>query len=279
MTHPDLAEMISRLHKLPAMPAVAMELLNSLSDDNTEVDALARRIAQDQAIAARVLRVANSPFYGLQTQVGSIRDAIVVLGFSTVRSLVLTATVVSGLPAGRCPGFSQELFWRHGLGVAVAARALARKLGRRADELFIAGLLHDIGRLAMVVVAPEDYAEVIATSRAQDCTRQEAEMSVFGYDHAAVGAALAQRWNFPPEIHDALAFHHAPAGGAPDGPAALIHYADAIAKALDLDGEEDTQLPRLDPATIVALDLDQSSLAQVLSETQAGFDNCRLLLG
>lgn len=104
-------------------------------------------------------------------------------------------------------------------------------------------------------------------------------MSVFGYDHAAVGAALAQRWNFPPEIHDALAFHHAPAGGAPDGPAALIHYADAIAKALDLDGEEDTQLPRLDPATIVALDLDQSSLAQVLSETQAGFDNCRLLLG
>ena len=72
-------------------------------------------------------------------------------------------------------------------------------------------------------------------------------MSVFGYDHAAVGAALAQRWNFPPEIHDALAFHHAPAGGAPDGPAALIHYADAIAKALDLDGEEDTQLPRLDP--------------------------------
>lgn len=198
MTHPTLAEMTARLHKLPAMPVVAAELLSSLASEDTEVDALARRIAQDQAIAARVLRVANSPFYGLQTQVGSIRDAIVVLGFSTVRSLVLTATVVSGLPAGRCPGFSQELFWRHGLGVAVAARALARKLGRRADELFIAGLLHDIGRLAMVVVAPEDYAEVIATSRAQDCTRQEAEMSVFGYDHAAVGAALAQRWNFPP---------------------------------------------------------------------------------
>ena len=165
MTHPSLAEMIARLHKLPAMPAVAMELLSSLSDDNTEVDALARRIAQDQAIAARVLRVANSPFYGLQTQVGSIRDAIVVLGFSSVRSLVLTATVVSGLPAGRCPGFSQEHFWRHGLAVGVAARSLAQALGRKADNLFIAGLLHDIGRLAMVVVAPDDYARVIATAR------------------------------------------------------------------------------------------------------------------
>lgn len=279
MTHPSLAEMIARLHKLPAMPAVAMELLSSLSDDNTEVDALARRIAQDQAIAARVLRVANSPFYGLQTQVGSIRDAIVVLGFSSVRSLVLTATVVSGLPAGRCPGFSQEHFWRHGLAVGVAARNLARALGHKGDNLFIAGLLHDIGRLAMVVVAPDDYARVIATAHEQDCPWQQAEMSAFGYDHADVGAALAQRWNFPEDIRQALAFHHAPSGGTPGGPAGLIHYADAIAKALDLDGAEDTQLPHLDPASIDALDLDQHTLARVLAETQAGFDHCSLLLG
>jgi HD-like signal output (HDOD) protein len=114
------------------MPAVAMELLSMpLRRQRPIVDALARRIAQDQAIAARVLRVANSPFYGLQTQVGSIHDAIVVLGFSSVRSLVLTATVVSGLPAGRCPGFSQEHFWRHGLAVGVAARNLARALGHK----------------------------------------------------------------------------------------------------------------------------------------------------
>ncbi len=279
MTHPSLAEMISRLQKLPAMPAVAMELLSSLADDKTEIDALARRIAQDQAIAARVLRVANSPFYGLQTQVGSIRDAIVVLGFSSVRSLVLTATVVSGLPAGRCPGFSQEHFWRHGLAVGVAARSLAQALGRKADNLFIAGLLHDIGRLAMVVVAPDDYARVIATAREQDCPLQQAEMSAFGYDHAAVGAALAQRWNFPVDIREALAFHHTPTDGPTGGPAALIHYADAIAKALDLDGAEDTLLPHLDPATIDALDFDQHTLARVLAETQAGFDHCSLLLG
>lgn len=279
MTHPTLAEMIARLHKLPAMPVVAAELLSSLANDNTEVDALARRIAQDQAITARVLRVANSPFYGLQTQVGSIRDAIVVLGFSSVRSLVLTATVVNGLPAGRCPGFNQERFWRHGLGVAVAARALARQLDLKNDQLFIAGLLHDVGQLAMVVVAPENYAAVIATARERDCTLEEAEMSAFGYDHAAVGAALAQRWNFPQDIREALAFHHHPAGGTPGGPAALIHYADAIAKALDLDGGENTQVPQLDPATIAALNLDQYSLAKVLNDTQSGFEQCRLLLG
>jgi HD-like signal output (HDOD) protein len=131
----------------------------------------------------------------------------------------------------------------------------------------------------MVVVAPDDYARVIATAHEQDCPWQQAEMSAFGYDHADVGAALAQRWNFPEDIRQALAFHHAPSGGTPGGPAGLIHYADAIAKALDLDGAEDTQLPHLDPATIDALDLDQHTLARVLAETQEGFDHCSLLLG
>ncbi|MBP7445511.1 MAG: HDOD domain-containing protein, partial [Zoogloea sp.] len=116
-----LEEMVSHVHKLPAMPVVAMEVLQSMSGADTDIDALAKRIAQDQAIAARVLRVANSPFYGLQSRVGSIHDAIVVLGLSSVRSLVLAAAVITGLPGGRCPEFSQSRFWRHVLGVAAAA--------------------------------------------------------------------------------------------------------------------------------------------------------------
>ncbi len=95
-----LEEMVSHVHKLPAMPVVAMEVLQSMSGADTDIDALAKRIAQDQAIAARVLRVANSPFYGLQSRVGSIHDAIVVLGLSSVRSLVLAAAVITGLPGG-----------------------------------------------------------------------------------------------------------------------------------------------------------------------------------
>ncbi|WP_374495660.1 HDOD domain-containing protein [Zoogloea sp.] len=274
-----LQEMVSHVQKLPAMPVVAMEVLQSMSGADTDIDALARRIAQDQAIAARVLRVANSPFYGLQAQVGSIHDAIVVLGLSSVRSLVLAAAVIAGLPAGNCPDFSHTRFWRHVLGVAVAARALARPLKRPPEPLFIAGLLHDIGRLAMMVIYPDELCSVLADAQARDCTLAEAEQRHFGFDHSTAGAELARRWNFPAEIVDALAWHHNPTQGVPGGLAGIVHYADAIAHALDLDEADSDQVPRLDPDTVDALNLDWEALVGVLTETRAGFDSFKPLLG
>ena len=264
---------------LPAMPAVALELLQTLSGGDPDVDALASRIARDQAITARVLRVANSPFYGLQMRVGSIHDAIVVLGFSAVRSLVLTSAVVTTLPAGKCAGFSADRFWRHVLGTAVAAQALARPLRRKPESLFIAGLLHDIGRLVMLSANPEGFARVIQIAAERDCHLVDVEAEIFGCDHTAVGAAIAQHWNFPADIVEALAFHHNPAQTAPGSLAAIIHYADGIAKALDLEGAENTQMARLQPAAIDALGLDWETLTAVLAETHGRFEAHLPLLG
>lgn len=281
MKPPSLDEMIGQVQKLPAMPAVAIEVLQSMVGADTDIDTLARHITQDQVIAARVLRVANSPFYGLQSRVGSIHDAIVVVGLSAIRSLVLAASVMSGLPAIRSPGFNQKRFWRHVLGTAVAAQALARPLKRPPEALFLAGLLHDIGRLAMLVLYPEDFTTVLGIAAARDCRLEEAERSHFGYDHSEVGAALAQRWNFPADIVDALAWHHRPAQGMPGGLAGMIHYADAIAHALDLDqdGDQPGQMPSLDQDAVSALGLDWDSLNAVLAETRARFDSYEPLLG
>lgn len=279
MTPPSLSEMIGHIQGLPVMPAVALEVLDSMAGADTDIKSLARRITQDQAIAARVLRVANSPFYGLQMRVSTIHDAIVVLGFSAVRSLVLAAAIVTSLPAGRCPGFSQDRFWRHVLGTAVAAQALAKPLKRPAEPLFIAGLLHDIGRLVMVALYPEHYTAVIDQAREQDCCLRDVEQAVFGYDHAAVGAALAGRWNFPADIVDALAWHHAPEQGVPGGLAAIIHYADAISQALDLEETENSQVPRLHQEAVDGLGLDWQKLTEVLADTQTRFESYRLMLG
>lgn len=279
MSQPSLADIVSHIHSLPAMPAVALELLQTLSGSDPDVDALASRIARDQAITARVLRVANSPFYGLQMRVGSIHDAIVVLGFSAVRSLVLTSAVVTTLPAGKCAGFSADRFWRHVLGTAVAAQALARPLRRKPESLFIAGLLHDIGRLVMLSANPEGFARVIQIAAERDCHLVDVEAEIFGCDHTAVGAAIAQHWNFPADIVEALAFHHNPAQTAPGSLAAIIHYADGIAKALDLEGAENTQMARLQPAAIDALGLDWQTLTAVLAETHGRFEAHLPLLG
>ncbi len=279
MSQPSLADIVSHIHSLPAMPAVALELLQTLSGGDPDVDALASRIARDQAITARVLRVANSPFYGLQMRVGSIHDAIVVLGFSAVRSLVLTSAVVTTLPAGKCAGFSADRFWRHVLGTAVAAQALARPLRRKPESLFIAGLLHDIGTLVMLSANPEGFARVIQIAAERDCHLVDVEAEIFGCDHTAVGAAIAQHWNFPADIVEALAFHHNPAQTAPGSLAAIIHYADGIAKALDLEGAENTQMARLQPAAIDALGLDWETLTAVLAETNGRFEAHLPLLG
>lgn len=279
MTPPSLSEMIGHIQGLPVMPAVALEVLDSMAGADTDIKSLARRITQDQAIAARVLRVANSPFYGLQMRVSTIHDAIVVLGFSAVRSLVLAAAIVTSLPAGRCPGFSQDRFWRHVLGTAVAAQALAKPLKRPAEPLFIAGLLHDIGRLVMVALYPEHYTAVIDQAREQDCCLRDVEQAVFGYDHAAVGAALAGRWNFPADIVDALAWHHAPEQGVPGGLAAIIHYADAISQALDFEETENSQMPHLHQEAVDGLGLDWQKLTEVLADTQTRFESYRLMLG
>ena len=281
MKPPSLDEMIGHVQKLPAMPAVAIEVLQSMAGADIDIGTLARHISQDQVITARVLRVANSPFYGLQSRIGSIHDAIVVVGLSAIRSLVLAASVMSGLPAGRGPGFSQKRFWRHVLGTAVAAQALASPLKRPPEVLFLAGLLHDIGRLAMMVLYPEHFTTVLAAAAAQDCRLEDAERSHFGFDHSEVSAALAQRWNFPADIIDALAWHHRPALGMPGGLAGIIHYADGIAHALDLDqnGESPSQMPSLDQDTVSALGLGWDSLNAVLAETRARFDSYETLLG
>lgn len=282
MTPPTLADVVERIRGLPVMPAVALELLHTLTETNAEsadLAELARRIAQDQAITARVLRVANSPFYGLQSRIASIHDAIVVLGFSAVRSLVLAAAVVASLPGGPCCGFNQERFWRHVLGTAAAAQALGKRLGRPSEALFIAGLLHDIGRLALVVLYPASYATALATAHEQDSELRAVEQDMFGFDHAAVGAALARHWHFPDDIVDALAWHHEPERGKPDGLAAIVHYADALAQALDLDEAEDSQVARLQASAVDSLCLDWQTLTTVLAETQARFDSYKLMLG
>lgn len=274
-----LEDLIQQVRKLPAIPAVAMEVLQSMAGADTDVERLARQISHDQAIAARVLRVANSPFYGLQARIGSIQDAIVVLGISAVRSIVLAAAMIAGMPEGRCPGFSQKRFWKHVLGVAVAAQSLARPLKRSPEPLFVAGLLHDIGRLAMTVLCPDDFEQVLSMARERDCMLREAELAHFGFDHSAVGAALGEHWNFPASVVDALAWHHLPARGMPGGLAGIIHYADAIAHALDLEGADTDQVPRLDEDTVEALGLDREALLAVLAETRTRFESYETLMG
>lgn len=241
-----------QVRDLPALPAVVERLIACLGRDDTGAAQIAQQLAQDQALAAKALRLANSPFYGLTRQVGSITEAATILGLRALRSMVIAAGVMQAMPRLERAGFDPRAFWRHALATALTARTLAPLAGQDAELAFTAGLPHDIGRLAMVVTCPEQHDRVAARQAADDLPWVAAEQAVGGPAHAELGGQIAAHWHFLPAIADAVHWHHRPGAltrgaEAPASLTDLVHAADAVAHALDLAGDPDERVPVLDP--------------------------------
>lgn len=168
-------------------------------------------IERDSAIAAKVLRVANSSYYGLQ-QVPSISRAISILGMNTVRSLVVGLAyqqIIAARPTSKC--FSKVAFWRHSVAVATAARILGRmKLPNKAEELYAAALMHDVGFLVMDRFTPDEMDQCSFYAREHNIPLHEAEKTLLGFDHAQIGGLLADRWSIGGAIKNAIRYHHKP---------------------------------------------------------------------
>lgn len=275
-----LEQAVAGMKDLPALPLVVNELLASFNNPDVELGELAGKIANDQALAAKTLRLANSSFYGLQSKVRTISQAIAVLGFDSVRALVVGAGVIDCFKAGRANDFDFDGFWRHAIATALCARALARRGGSAPELAFVAGLLHDLGRLVLVTRFPEGYAQVLAERKLRDCPLLEAERAVFGIDHAQVGRALGQHWRIPEAICRAIANHHQPMQQDHGELPAIVHVANVIAHGLDLQGDVDDVVPPLVQGAWDSLRLDGAALRVVFAATEAQFeDTCQILAG
>jgi putative nucleotidyltransferase with HDIG domain len=276
-------ELLAALRDLPPLPSVVLELVESLGHEELSATQYAAKISRDQALAAKTLRLANSSFYGRGRQVHSVAEAIAVLGLRTVRGVVTAAGMAGSFR--RHPGFDHDAFWRHSIGSALCAQALAVELRRDDGDLaFTVGLLHDIGRLALASAFAPAYAEVEQWRRDHDSPDSEAERAVLGLDHAEVGALIARQWNFAPAIADAIGQHHAPAAVGTTATAELTltgiaHVADAIAHALGLAGNPDEAVPALVLPVWAACHLDDAACMRLFARTEAQFETvCEALL-
>jgi putative nucleotidyltransferase with HDIG domain len=180
-----------------------------LGDPSSDANKIAKVISQDQAMTARLLQVANSPFYGRSKSVNTVRDAIVVIGYPGVKGLVITSSMRGIF---KSPGLLETLLWEHSLGAAFAAREIAKETGLlNPDEAFTAGLIHDIGRIAMASIDRDRYVNVM-----KECYNEiggpdfslEVENEVFGYSHTDLGPLIAQKWRLSDDLRIALQFHH-----------------------------------------------------------------------
>jgi len=270
MTPISVESLRASIGNLPALPSVVMEIIESMGRDNVSGEQLGMSLLNDQALTAKTLRLANSSFYGVPRQVSSIQEAITILGLRTVRSVVMASALASSFDRNKCGGMDFDAFWRHAIGTALCARGIAQAIGMSAEVAFMVGLLHDVGQLALVTVAPAAYEHVVQYQMAHAC---------LSTDHAAIGGMVTRQWCFAPDVVDAVSQHHNPPESVAPTLTGIVHVADNMAHALDLSHKLNDIVPPISLVTLSSLKLKEEQCLAIFSDVQAQHEElCRALL-
>lgn len=202
---PELGELMAEVAELQPLPAVATRILQLGDDHAFSAHELATIIASDQALTARLLRLANSAYYGAARKIGSVRDAVVLLGYRTVRQVSLASCLIGNQRP--LTNLDYDTFWQFSIATGLLAEILARVEGRHQDVAFTAGVVHNIGLLALDQHRPDLLSEVVSRARGQQETLHQAQRGLFGYTDADLGGALTEHWNFPAPLCEAVRDH------------------------------------------------------------------------
>jgi len=227
-----VVEVIERSGELPTIGGVATEVVRLAGDPSADFGKVAAAVENDPSLAAKVLRLANSPFYGLRGEVSSVERAVALLGMAQVRNIALSLSVIrdfSGSYGGET--FRWDRFWEHSAGVAVIAETMIRllKLPMSGTE-YAAGLLHDVGKILLGHHFPQEFARCLDLAARRQASLREVEPEVFGTHHAELGGWIAERWGFPTPLREAIRYHHEPTDAGQQWVAAVVHLADLFAK-------------------------------------------------
>lgn len=259
----ELETAIMQAADLPTIPVVALKVMKLIENENATADELAKVVASDPAVAARVLKISNSSFYGCQRQIQTLSSAIVILGFSTLRSLVVAASVKQ---VYKPYGLTEKMLWEHSFAAGLAARILAHDTrAANEEEAFLAGLFHDIGKIIMNTLDRDKFQEVMQHVYNEGISFEEAEKTIYPFTHEEVGAYVVKKWNFPEILTKAILQHHDPELDSIDDPAlarlsAVTALADMFCKKLGIGSrtpEEDLDIPGSRAAAMLSLSGDK----------------------
>lgn len=260
---------IEKLREIPTLPHIVMKITTMSSNPDSSAEDLGRVIEKDQVLSAKVLRLANSPFYGFPARIASVSHAVVVLGLNVVKGLTLGATAFDMMKAA-----GMEQLWRHSLGVAMMARILAPRTGlKHPDEVFAAGLLHDLGKVIISVKLPDLAVQIEQAVRERDLPIRDAEQEVLSLTHTEVNGWLTDVWNLPASLKDPMMFHHRPtlALTAPLQ-TAIVHVADILAKAIGCGATDNDLVPAVSPEAWKLVRLDEAGLAACIAKAAQEFE-------
>lgn len=243
----DIIEKIfSGVSNLPTLPTVYSMLSEAIEDPNTNTEKLAQIISSDQVSSFKILKVANSPFYGFHGRIDTISQAILYLGFNEVRNIVFALSVINFFSKDKLLlHFRPVDFWAHSIGVGIATRMVGSAIGeKKLENYFLAGIFHDIGKLLFFEFAHKEYAAVLELVENRRLRIKDAEVEIFGVDHARVGQMLAEKWKLPQSIQDAIFYHHTGVmGNQTNYMVASVHLGNILARILELGYAGDNLVP------------------------------------
>lgn len=201
-----LEKIVSETVDIPSLPPVAMKVLQLMNDDYSSINELEKIILQDQSFSTRILRIANSPYYGRGRSIDTISTAIILIGFNTMKNLVVAASLKD---LHRKFGLFEQRLWEHSLGVSIAASLLAEETQMlRSEEALVAGLIHDVGKTVLNNSMPESYSVVIEKVYEEGFPFIRVEDEMLGFNHCNVGGLIARKWKLPRSLEVVIEYHH-----------------------------------------------------------------------
>ena len=264
-----LEHVLKRIQALPPLPTSAMRVIALTKNPATSARELENVIGQDPALAAGMLRQANSAYYGYARRISSLQEAIVVLGFQATQGLAM-ASAVGPILKVKLVGYEieQDGLWKHSMITAMAAKSLCKKQKLPfGDIAFTAGLLHDIGKLVISIYVQEVGAYLLEKVTVANLSYVELEEKIIGFNHATVGGFLAKSWNLPEDLVDSISQHHAPSSSRNHAElSSVIHIANGIASLLGIGGGVDSFLNPIQQEALDRLSLKESDLELIMSE-------------
>jgi len=273
MTSPrtEIIQLIDSSKALPDLPKIITELTELESRPESSTADMARLISSDEILSAKVLRLVNSPFYGFSRTITSISNALVLLGINIIKSLILSCSIFE-LMQKTAPGL-----WRHSLATAVIANIIATRLELdNIKEISTAALLHDIGKVVVIVYLMDDYENILARKVQRDISSSNTERALLMTDHAEIGLWLTQKWRLPRSLQEPIAFHHEVASADEHRTAtAVIHYANIMATARGLGFSGDKQVTAIDELARQTLVLPDYMLADIISTLEYRLDEIK----
>ena len=233
LAHAGLKKIVAGIDALPSMPTICMEVMEEVQSADASIQKVADIIARDLGMAAKILQMVNSAFFGLCRRVGDIRDAVKLLGLDAIKALVLSVNVFAAFEKEKLGLLDFEGLWQHSLATGGFARHIMRAAGQPRDEVdaaFLAGMLHDIRKLILAVNFGSEYQKVIQAPGSETRAEWEREQAAFGASHAEIGAYLMGLWGLETALLAAIAFHHNPGQSqiGEFGPLAAVHLADVF---------------------------------------------------